>query len=78
MISRNPHDHAVEESIKSVQLNSDTIETYAAPGNLCRSKGHIERAIRIRQTIILRPDINEQIKFRAFAETSAEETGEEA
>ena len=38
----------------------------------------IERAIRIRQTIILRPDINEQIKFRALVETSAEETGEEA
>jgi lipopolysaccharide biosynthesis regulator YciM len=62
----NDRDHAIEEFTKSVQLNSDTIETYVALGNLYRSKGDIERAIRIRQTIILRPNIDEQIKIRAL------------
>jgi lipopolysaccharide biosynthesis regulator YciM len=59
-------DHAIEEFTKSVQVNSNTIETYIALGNLYRSKGDIDRAIHIRQTIILRPNISEQIKLRAL------------
>ena len=43
-----------------------TTKTYVALGNLYRSKGDIDRAIRIRQTIILRPNIDEQIKLRAL------------
>jgi lipopolysaccharide biosynthesis regulator YciM len=62
----NDRDHAIEEFTKSVQVNSDTIETYVALGNLYRSKGDIDRAIRIRQTIILRPNIDEKIKLRAL------------
>lgn len=65
-ILSNDHDQAIEEFTKSVQINSDTIETYVALGNLYRSKGDIDRAIRIRQNIILRPNIDEQIKVRAL------------
>ena len=65
-ILSNDHDQAIEEFTKSVQINSDTIETYVALGNLYRSKGDIDRAIRIRQNIILRPNIAEQIKLRAL------------
>ncbi len=65
-ILSNDHDHAIEEFTKSVQVNSDTIETYMALGNLYRSKGDIDRAIRIRQNIILRPNIAEQMKLRAL------------
>lgn len=62
----NDHDQAIEEFTKSVQVNSDTIETYVTLGNLYRSKGDIDRAIRIRQNIILRPNIPEQIKIDAL------------
>ncbi len=65
-ILSNDHDQAIEEFTKSVQVNSDTIETYVALGNLYRSKGDIDRAIRIRQSIILRPNTSEQIKLRAL------------
>jgi lipopolysaccharide biosynthesis regulator YciM len=65
-ILSNEHDQAIEEFTKSVQVNSDTIETYVALGNLYRSKGDIDRAIRIRQSIILRPNIDGQIKLRAL------------
>jgi len=65
-ILSNDHDHAIEEFTKSVQVNSDTIETYVALGNLYRSRGDIERAIRIRQNIILRPNIDEQIRLNAL------------
>jgi len=60
------HDQAIEEFTKSVQVNSDTIETYVTLGNLYRSKGDIDRAIRIRQNIILRPNIDEKIKIGAL------------
>jgi lipopolysaccharide assembly protein B len=65
-ILANDPDHAIEEFTKSVQINSDTIETYVALGNLYRSKGDIDRAIRIRQSIIVRANISEQIKLRAL------------
>ncbi len=60
------HDQAIEEFTKSVQVNSDTIETYVTLGNLYRSRGDIDRAIRIRQNIILRPNIDEKIKIGAL------------
>ncbi|MCF8120482.1 MAG: tetratricopeptide repeat protein [Deltaproteobacteria bacterium] len=62
----NDHDQAIEEFTKSVQVNSDTIETYVALGNLYRSKGDIDRAIRIRESIIHRPNIEPRIKLRAL------------
>jgi len=65
-ILSNDHDHAIEEFTKSVQVDSDTIETYIALGNLYRSKGDIDRAIRIRQSIILRPHIDKQLRQRAL------------
>lgn len=65
-ILSNDHDQAIEEFTKSVQVNSDTIETYVALGNLYRSKGDIDRAIRIRQNIILRPTIDKQIALQAL------------
>jgi len=65
-ILSNDRDQAIEEFTKSVQINSDTIETYVALGNLYRSKGDIDRAVRIRQSIILRPNIDEASKMRAL------------
>lgn len=65
-ILANDHDQAIEEFSKSVQVNSGTVETYIALGNLYRSKGNIDRAIRIRQSIILREDIDEDIRVRAL------------
>ncbi len=62
----NEHDQAIEEFTKSVQVNSNTIETYVTLGNLYRSRGDIDRAIRIRQNIILRPNIDERIKLEAL------------
>lgn len=65
-ILTNDHDQAIEQFTKSVQVDSESIETYVALGNLYRSKGDIGRAIRIRQSIILRPNIDPKIKLRAL------------
>lgn len=51
-------DQAIEEFTKAVTLNSDTVETYVVLGNLFRQKGEIERAVRIRQSIIARPNLD--------------------
>ena len=67
-ILSNDHDQAIEEFSKSVQVNSETVETYVALANLYRSKGDIDRAIRIRQNVILRPTISEQIRTRALTD----------
>ena len=67
-ILSNEHDQAIEEFSKSVKVNSETVETYVALANLYRSKGDIDRAIRIRQNIILRPTISEQIRVRALTD----------
>lgn len=65
-ILSNDQDQAIEEFTKSVQVNSETVETYVALGNLYRSKGNIDRAIRIRQSILLRAGIDSQTRLRAL------------
>jgi lipopolysaccharide biosynthesis regulator YciM len=65
-ILANEPDMAIEELTKAARINSETVETYVALGNLFRSKGEFERAIRIRQTIILRPNLDPETKLRAL------------
>lgn len=65
-ILSNKTDRAIEEFSKAVHIDSNTIEIYIALADLYRSKGEIERAIRIRQNIILRPNLPEKIKNRAL------------
>ncbi len=59
-------DQAIEEFTKAVTLNSDTVETYVVLGNLFRQKGEIERAVRIRQSIIARPHLDASVHLQAL------------
>ncbi|MBW2061564.1 MAG: tetratricopeptide repeat protein, partial [Deltaproteobacteria bacterium] len=59
-------DKAIEEFTRAVARDTQTVETYMALGNLFRSKGELERAIRIRQSIMLRPHLNEKIRLQAL------------
>ncbi len=59
-------DLAIEELTRAVTLDSETVETYVALGNLFRSKGEIDRAVRIRQSIILRPNLDEKVRRQAL------------
>ena len=59
-------DQAIEEFTKAVTLNSDTVETYVVLGNLFRQKGEIERAVRIRQSIIARPNLDSSVHLQAM------------
>ena len=61
-------DKAIAEFTKAVKINSDTIEIYIRLGNLFRDKGEIERAIRIHQSIILRPVLSQPNKIESLSE----------
>ena len=64
IISHEP-DKAIAEFTKAVQINSGTVEIYLNLGNLFREKGEVERALRIHQSILVRPSLSPEIKSSA-------------
>lgn len=59
-------DQAVEHFLKMVRVDAETIETHFALGNLFRRRGEVDRAIRIHQNIIARPDIAAEQRDQAL------------
>ncbi|WP_110668473.1 lipopolysaccharide assembly protein LapB [Salinicola halophilus] len=50
-------DRAIETFTQALEVNSDTIETHIALGNLYRSRGEADRAVRIHQNLLARPTL---------------------
>lgn len=50
-------DKAIDAFIEIVTLDPETIELHFALGNLFRRRGEIERAIRVHQNLLVRPDL---------------------
>jgi lipopolysaccharide biosynthesis regulator YciM len=50
-------DKAIDAFIEIVTLDPETIELHFALGNLFRRRGEIERAIRVHQNLLARPDL---------------------
>jgi len=65
-ILSNEHDKAIEEFTRMVEVDSETVEVYLGLGSLFRSKGELGRAIRIHQSIIVRPSLDKKIKIQAY------------
>ncbi len=59
-------DKALEVLIKTLQVDSDTIETYLALGHLFRRRGEVDRAIRIHQNLIARPSLSKNERIQAL------------
>ena len=54
-------DKAIDVFIRMLEVNSDTVETHLALGNLFRKRGEVDRAIRIHQNLVSRDSLsNEQ------------------
>ena len=51
-------DKAVDIFIKLLDVDSDTVETHLALGSLFRRRGEVDRAIRIHQNLIARPQLS--------------------
>lgn len=65
-------DKAVDIFIKMLEVDSDTVETHLAVGKLFRRRGEVDRAIRIHQNLIARPQLE-----KIYREQSLHELGQD-
>lgn len=67
LINEQP-DKAVDVFVKMLEVNSDTVETHLALGSLFRRRGEVDRAIRVHQNLIARPQLAKQQRIEALSE----------
>jgi len=58
-------DKAIDAFIEVVQLDPETVELHFALGNLFRRRGETERAIRVHQNLLARPDLAPEQQMQA-------------
>ena len=61
-------DKAIEVFIKLIEVDSETVETHLALGNLYRRRGDVDRAIRIHQNLITRDSLSVPQRTEALLE----------
>ncbi|EKD70813.1 MAG: hypothetical protein ACD_46C00386G0001 [uncultured bacterium] len=61
-------DKAVDIFIKMLEVDSDTVETHLAVGKLFRRRGEVDRAIRIHQNLIARPQLEKNYREQSLYE----------
>ncbi len=53
-------DQAIDEFLNAFEINSDTVEIYLVLGSLFRRRGEVDRAIRVHQDLLARPNLDPQ------------------
>jgi len=61
-------DKAIDVFVEMLEVDSDTVETHLALGNLFRKRGEVERAIRLHQNLIARPALTREQRAQALLE----------
>jgi lipopolysaccharide assembly protein B len=61
-------DKALEVFIRMVDMDADTVDTHFALGALFRRRGETERAIKVHQNLVARPDLPRESRARALNE----------
>lgn len=61
-------DKAVELFIRMLEVDSETVETHLALGSLFRRRGEVDRAIRIHQNLIARPNLLQAHRMQSLYE----------
>jgi lipopolysaccharide biosynthesis regulator YciM len=61
-------DNAIKIFTDLVEVNKETIGIHIALGNLFRSKGEVDRAIKIHQNLLARPNLTRKQRHMAIAE----------
>ena len=59
-------DKALDVFIKMLEVDSETVETHLALGNLFRRRGEVDRATRIHQNLIARPNLDPEYRAQAL------------
>ncbi len=61
-------DKAIEVFLQMLEVESETVETHLALGNLFRRRGEVDRAIRIHENLIARPALTSEQRWLAVQE----------
>ncbi len=65
-------DNAIRVFTDLTEVNKDTVEIHVALGNLFRSKGEVDRAIKIHQNLLARPNLTRSQRHMAIAELASD------
>jgi lipopolysaccharide biosynthesis regulator YciM len=65
-------DNAIRIFTDLIEVNKDTIEIHIALGNLFRSKGEVDRAIKVHQNLLARPNLTRKQRHTAIAELAGD------
>ena len=65
-------DNAIKIFTDLIEVNKETIEIHIALGNLFRSKGEVDRAIKIHQNLLARPNLTRRQRHMAIAELASD------
>ncbi len=65
-------DKAVDTFIDLLQVDTDTVDTHMALGHLFRKRGEVDRAIRLHQNIIARPQLSKKNHNKALYELAVD------
>lgn len=61
-------DKAIDTFVQMLEVDSETVETHLALGNLFRKRGEVDKAIRLHQNLIARPSLLPQLRKLALFE----------
>ncbi len=61
-------DKAIDTFVSMLEVDSETLETHLALGNLFRKRGEVDKAIRIHQNLIARPSLSAEDRKRSLLE----------
>ncbi len=61
-------DKAIDVFVEMLKVDSETVETHLALGNLFRRRGEVDRAIRVHQNLIARPALTREQRAQALLE----------
>ncbi|MDJ0882023.1 MAG: lipopolysaccharide assembly protein LapB [Gammaproteobacteria bacterium] len=64
----NKSDKAIELFVDLIKVDNETMETHLALGNLFRSKGEVDHAIKIHQNLVARPNLDQSQRVMALTE----------
>jgi len=64
----NKSDKAIELFVDLIKVDNETMETHLTLGNLFRSKGEVDHAIKIHQNLVARPNLDQNQRVMALTE----------
>lgn len=67
LVNEDP-DKAIEVFVRMIEIDNETVETHLALGNLFRRRGEVDRALRIHQNLVARPNLSPRHRNQARLE----------